>query len=457
MNLSRSHRPHTSGKAQLMTEGSIARQLILFALPLLVGNLFQQLYNTVDSIVVGNYVSKTALAAVGSTDCIINTIIGFFSGLSTGAGVVISHNFGSGDEKALHCTVHTTIALTLLLSVFFTIAGLLLSPFFLRLMDTPEDVLPESSRYLQIYFAGVSGLMLYNMGSGILRAVGDSRRPLYILIVCAVTNIVLDLFFVVGLHAGVAGVACATIISQWVSAILVLVILTKETSSYRLVWKDLSIDKRTTLSILRIGFPAGLQMAVTSFSNVFVQSYINHFGSSCMAGWTTYGKLDKFCLLPIQSIGLSVTTFVGQNLGAGKMERAKKGTSTALLIALLTAALLMFPVIALAPALASLFNKDPDVLAYGVRFIRLMMPFYFAICFNQIYANALRGAGNSKAPMIIMMGSFIVFRQIYLFIISKCFYSIIPVALGYPFGWILCSILLLIYYHKVGLTVRKTI
>ena len=176
-----------------------------------------------------------------------------------------------------------------------------------------------------------------------------------------------------------------------------------------------------------------------------------------MAGWTTYGKLDKFCLLPIQSIGLSVTTFVGQNLGAGKMERAKKGTSTALLIALLTAALLMFPVIALAPALASLFNKDPDVLAYGVRFIRLMMPFYFAICFNQIYANALRGAGNSKAPMMIMMGSFIVFRQIYLFIISKCFYSIIPVALGYPFGWILCSILLLIYYHKVGLTVRKTI
>ena len=226
MSFSFSQKKHSSG-ARLMTEGNIAKQLILFALPLLVGNLFQQLYNTVDSIVVGNYVSKTALAAVGSTDCIINTIIGFFSGLSTGAGVVISHNFGSRDDKALHCTVHTTIALTLVLAVFFTIAGLFLSPFFLRLMDTPEDVLPESSRYLTIYFAGVSGLMLYNMGAGILRAVGDSTRPLYILIVCAITNIILDLVFVIVFHMGVSGVAYATIISQWISAILVLSILTK--------------------------------------------------------------------------------------------------------------------------------------------------------------------------------------------------------------------------------------
>ena len=269
MSFSFSQKKHSSG-ARLMTEGNIAKQLILFALPLLVGNLFQQLYNTVDSIVVGNYVSKTALAAVGSTDCIINTIIGFFSGLSTGAGVVISHNFGSRDDKALHCTVHTTIALTLVLAVFFTIAGLFLSPFFLRLMDTPEDVLPESSRYLTIYFAGVSGLMLYNMGAGILRAVGDSTRPLYILIVCAITNIILDLVFVIVFHMGVSGVAYATIISQWISAILVLSILTKETNAYKLVWKDLRIDKATTLSILRIGFPAGLQMAVSSFSNVFV-------------------------------------------------------------------------------------------------------------------------------------------------------------------------------------------
>ena len=448
---------HSQTKTRNMTEGNIWMHLILFALPLLIGNLFQQLYNTVDSIVVGNFVSKTALAAVGSTDNIINTIIGFFSGLATGAGVVISHSFGSGDKKALHRAVHTTITLTFVLSIFFTIAGLLLAPLFLKLMATPEDVLPEASAYLRIYFAGVSGLMIYNMGSGILRAVGDSRRPLYILIVCAVTNIVLDLAFVVYLGAGVEGVAYATIISQWISAILVLVILTKEQSDYRLVWKDLRIDKRTTLSILRIGFPAGLQMAITSFSNVFVQSYINQFGSSCMAGWTTYGKLDKFCLLPIQSLGLSITTFVGQNLGARKMERARKGTAYAVILSIGAALILMMPVMAAAPMLATLFTNDPEVIAYGVRFIRLMMPFYVAISFNQILGNALRGAGNSVVPMILMMSSFIVFRQIYLFAISHIYNTITSVALGYPFGWILCSVLLLIYYMKVGLTVKKEV
>mgnify|MGYP003106521744 FL=1 len=448
---------HSQTKTRNMTEGNIWMHLILFALPLLIGNLFQQLYNTVDSIVVGNFVSKTALAAVGSTDNIINTIIGFFSGLATGAGVVISHSFGSGDKKALHRAVHTTITLTFVLSIFFTIAGLLLAPLFLKLMATPEDVLPEASAYLRIYFAGVSGLMVYNMGSGILRAVGDSRRPLYILILCAVTNIVLDLAFVVYLGAGVEGVAYATIISQWISAILVLVILTKEQSDYRLVWKDLRIDKRTTLSILRIGFPAGLQMAITSFSNVFVQSYINQFGSSCMAGWTTYGKLDKFCLLPIQSLGLSITTFVGQNLGAKKMERARKGTAYAVILSIGAALVLMMPVMAAAPMLATLFTKDPEVIAYGVRFIRLMMPFYVAISFNQILGNALRGAGNSVVPMILMMSSFIVFRQIYLFAISHIYNTITSVALGYPFGWILCSVLLLIYYGKMGLTVKKEV
>lgn len=448
---------HSQTKTRNMTEGNIWMHLILFALPLLIGNLFQQLYNTVDSIVVGNFVSKTALAAVGSTDNIINTIIGFFSGLATGAGVVISHSFGSGDKKALHRAVHTTITLTFVLSIFFTIAGLLLAPLFLKLMATPEDVLPEASAYLRIYFAGVSGLMIYNMGSGILRAVGDSRRPLYILILCAVTNIVLDLAFVVYLGAGVEGVAYATIISQWISAILVLVILTKEQSDYRLVWKDLRIDKRTTLSILRIGLPAGLQMAITSFSNVFVQSYINQFGSSCMAGWTTYGKLDKFCLLPIQSLGLSITTFVGQNLGAKKMERARKGTAYAVILSIGAALVLMMPVMAAAPMLATLFTKDPEVIAYGVRFIRLMMPFYVAISFNQILGNALRGAGNSVVPMILMMSSFIVFRQIYLFAISHIYNTITSVALGYPFGWILCSVLLLIYYGKMGLTVKKEV
>ena len=445
------------GKTKTLTEGTPWKQILLFSIPIFWGNIFQLLYSLVDTKIVGSTLGTEALAAVGSTDCIINTIIGFFTGLSTGAGVVIAHSFGSGNDKALHRAVHTTIALTLVLSVVFTIAGLLLSPVFLQLMDTPEDVLPEASQYLRIYFAGISGLMLYNMGSGILRAVGDSRRPLYILMVCALGNIFFDLLFVIVFHAGVEGVAYATILSQWISAILVLVILTREKSSYRLIWKDLHIHKGTAMSIFRIGFPAGLQIAVTSFSNVFVQSYINHFGSSCMAGWTTYGKLDKFCLLPIQSIGLAVTTFVGQNLGADNMKRARKGTTVALFISIATALILMAPVIIFAPFLASLFTNEPEVLTYGIHFIRLMMPFYLAISFNQIFANALRGAGNSVTPMVIMMGSFIVFRQIYLYFISKYFNNITATALGYPLGWVLCSILLIIYYWKVGLNVKKKI
>ena len=338
-----------------------------------------------------------------------------------------------------------------------TVVGIGCSRWMLDLMSTPDDVVNYALIYMRVYFLGTIGNLIYNMGSGILRAVGDSRRPLYILMVCALGNIFFDLLFVIVFHAGVEGVAYATILSQWISAILVLVILTREKSSYRLIWKDLHIHKGTAMSIFRIGFPAGLQIAVTSFSNVFVQSYINHFGSSCMAGWTTYGKLDKFCLLPIQSIGLAVTTFVGQNLGADNMKRARKGTTVALFISIATALILMAPVIIFAPFLASLFTNEPEVLTYGIHFIRLMMPFYLAISFNQIFANALRGAGNSVTPMVIMMGSFIVFRQIYLYFISKYFNNITATALGYPLGWVLCSILLIIYYWKVGLNVKKKI
>ena len=441
-----------SPKSQKMTEGNITKLLITFALPLFVGNLFQQFYNTVDSIVVGNFVSKTALAAVGSTDCIINTIIGFFTGLSTGAGVVIAHSFGSGNDKALHRAVHTTIALTLVLSVVFTIAGLLLSPVFLQLMDTPEDVLPEASQYLRIYFAGISGLMLYNMGSGILRAVGDSRRPLYILMVCALGNIFFDLLFVIVFHAGVEGVAYATILSQWISAILVLVILTREKSSYRLIWKDLHIHKGTAMSIFRIGFPAGLQIAVTSFSNVFVQSYINHFGADCMSGWTAYTKIDQLMFLPMQSLALSATTFVEQNLGAGDTPRAQQGVRRALGISLAVTAVLMVPVLVFAPQLTAFFNRKAEVVAYGTLLLRYISPFYLLCCINQIYSGALRGAGNSQVPMVIMLGSFVVFRQIYLYIVSHFITNtLLPLAMGYPAGWLVCSAATLLYYRRAAL------
>lgn len=431
----------------MMTEGNIWRHLVWFALPLLIGNVFQQFYNTVDSIIVGNFVGKEALAAVGSSDPVINTIIGVFSGMATGAGVVISQYFGARNDKNVHEAVHTTILMTFILSILFTVLGVLMVPPLLRMMGTPDDVFDSASTYLRIYFAGVIGLMFYNMGAGILRAVGDSKRPLYFLIFSAILNVLLDLLFVVVFRAGVAGVAYATIISQALSAVLILLTLTRETAAYRIVWKEIRLNKLMLGKIFRIGLPSALQMGITSFSNVFVQSYINGFGSACMAGWSSYGKIDKFCMLPIQSISLSVTTFVGQNLGAGQLKRAKKGSSIAFFLSIAVSVLMMIPIIIFAPSLVKLFNQEPDVVGYGTLFLRILIPFYLCCCANQVYAGSLRGAGDTKAPMLIMMGSFIVFRQVYLFIASRLTDSVTWIALGYPFGWLVCSVLIYLYYR----------
>lgn len=431
----------------MMTEGNIWRHLVWFALPLLIGNVFQQFYNTVDSIIVGNFVGKEALAAVGSSDPVINTIIGFFSGMATGAGVVISQYFGARNDKNVHEAVHTTILMTFILSILFTVLGVLMVPPLLRMMGTPDDVFDSVSTYLRIYFAGVIGLMFYNMGAGILRAVGDSKRPLYFLIFSAILNVLLDLLFVVVFRAGVAGVAYATIISHALSAVLILLTLTRETAAYRIVWKEIRLNKLMLGKIFRIGLPSALQMGITSFSNVFVQSYINGFGSACMAGWSSYGKIDKFCMLPIQSISLSVTTFVGQNLGAGQLKRAKKGSSIAFFLSIAVSVLMMIPIIIFAPSLVKLFNQEPDVVGYGTLFLRILIPFYLCCCANQVYAGSLRGAGDTKAPMLIMMGSFIVFRQVYLFIASRLTDSVTWIALGYPFGWLVCSVIIYLYYR----------
>lgn len=440
----------TQAAAQ-MTEGPIWKRILFFALPLMVGNLFQQLYNTVDSIVVGNFVGKEALAAVGTVDPVINTFIGFFLGMSAGAGVVISQYYGAKDDKKVSRAVHTTITMTLILCVACTAGSLLALPALLKLIGTPADVYPESRAYLTIYFAGMSGLLLYNMGSGILRAAGDSRRPLYFLIFSTLLNIVFDLLFVAGLRMGVAGAAYATILAQGLSALLVLYVLTRETESYRIRWRELAIDPALLGQIVKIGLPSALQMMITSFSNVFVQSYINHFGSSVMAGWSSYGKVDKICLLPMQSIALSVTTFTGQNLGAGKVGRCRKGTKAAVSMSLVVAVALIIPIWIFATPLVALFNRDPEVLKYGTLIIRLMMPFYVSICFNQVYSSTMQGAGNTKVPVIIMMCSFILFRQVYLFIASRVSDSFIPIALGYPLGWIVCSISQVLYYRTVDL------
>lgn len=433
-----------------MTRGSAFRHILNFALPLLVGNIFQQLYNMVDTWVVGNYVSSEAFSAVGSVGPIINTLIGFFTGLASGAGAVISQYYGAKDEEQVGRTVHTAVLLTLLLGVLFTGVGIGFTPLMLRLMNTPAEVMGDASLYLTIYFAGILGLMVYNMGAGILRAVGDSRRPFYFLVVCAVLNTVLDLYFVLRLGMGVEGVALATIIAQFISAILVIIVLMRSSSCVKLTLRRLRLHGDMLKMIFRVGLPAGLQMAVTSFSNVFVQSYINQFGATCMSGWTAYNKVDQLAILPMQSISMASTTFVAQNLGAAQEERARRGLWVAQLMTFVCTAFLSVLIVIFAPGVVAFFNGEPQVVRFGTMFLRWLTPFYVLCGFNQIFAGALRGAGNSRAPMIIMLCSFVVFRQVYLFVMSRLCNEIIPIAMGYPAGWLVCSAAVFLYYRKVG-------
>ena len=439
------------GKDVDMTTGNITRHIISFALPLLIGNIFQQLYNTVDTWVVGKFVSNEAYAAVGTVGPIINMLIGFFMGLSSSAGVVISQYYGAKRFAEVEKTVHTAIAMTLILGIAFTGLGLFMTPYMLTLMKTPENVLPESTAYLTIYFSGILGLMLYNIGAGILRAVGDSKRPFYYLVVCAVMNTVLDLVFVIQFKMGVKGVALATILSQATSAILVMITLLRTDECIRLRLGKLQLHWEMLKKIFRVGIPAAIQMAITAFSNIFVQSYINFFGDNCMSGWTTYAKVDQLLFLPMQSIALASTTFVGQNLGCNQVERAREGVRKALIISLISTVVLMVPVLIFSPEIVAFFNSKSEVVQYGSMLLRWMTPFYVLCCFNQIYSGALRGAGNSKAPMIFMLTSFVAFRQIYLFAMSNIWNEIIPIAMSYPAGWLLCSILTGVYYHKVRL------
>ncbi len=436
-----------------MTQGNILRHLITFALPLLAGNVFQQMYTMVDTWVVGNYVSNEAFSAVGSVGPICNMLIGFFLGLSSGAGAVISQFYGAKQQDQVSKTVHTAIFMTLVLGVLFTAIGIAITPLMLNLTNTPTDVLPEATQYLIIYFSGILGLMLYNMGAGILRAVGNSRYPFYFLVICAVLNTGLDLLFVLVCGLGVKGVALATILAQGISALLVMLLLLRSHECIQLKISKLRIHFDMLKKIISVGIPTALQMAITAFSNVFVQSYINHFGKNFMGGWTAYTKIDQLMFLPMQSLGLAATTFVGQNLGADQPKRARQGVSRALAIALGCSIALMIPIVIFAPNLVGAFNSELEVVKFGALLLRLMSPFYLLCCITQIYVGALRGAGNTKVPTLIVLCSYVVFRQIYLFIMANYISNqVIPIALSYPAGWILATTFLTIYYHKTKLT-----
>ncbi len=442
-----------------MTTGGIASNLLKFAFPLLIGNLFQQLYSMVDTWVVGQTGNAGAYAAVGSIGPVINVLIGFFLGLSSGAGVIISQYYGAKNEEKVNDTVHTALAMTTIFAVVFTVLGILITPWLLKLMLSKDgnlgEVYPYAKSYLSIYFAGVAGLMFYNIGSGILRAIGDSMRPFLYLVVSALTNIVLDLVFVFGFEMDAAvGVALATVISQSISAILTIITLMKTSTCVRFHIKKLRIHGELMKKIFLVGIPAAVQMSITSFSNMFVTSYIggaNGVQQTLLGGWTTYTKLDQFIFLPMQSISLAATTFVGQNLGNHDEKRAKKGTFTAYFMATAVTAVLIAIIMIFAPYLAAFFNKDADVVACAVPLLRYITPFYMLCCVNQIFSASLRGAGRTTAPMIIMLTSFVAFRQVYLWFVSSFISNeLLALAFGYPMGWGLCCILTVVYYLKVG-------
>ena len=442
-----------------MTKGSVVKNLLSFAFPLLLGNLFQQLYNMVDTYVIGQTGINEAYAAVGSVAPIINILIGSFMGLAGGVGVIISQNFGAQRFDEVEKVTHTAIILTAILSVVFAVLGVVLTPVFLNLMLRSDAngsaIYPYASEYLTIYFAGVGGLLFYNMGSGILRAIGDSNRPFYFLLISAILNVILDCVFVFGFNMGVDGVAYATIIAQGISAIITVITLFKTTTCVKISFNKMKLNGGMLSKIFKIGTPSALQMAFTAFSNLFVMSYISNVNGDttlALSGWTTYSKVDMILFMPIQSLALAVATFVGQNLGVGDEKRARKGANTAVLLALIITSLLMLPIMIFAPEISWVFNKDVGVIEYSTLFLRSITPFYLISCFNQPYMSALRGAGNTKVPMFMMLFGFIGVRQLYLFIMSTFISnSAVPIGLSYPVGWFACALGVTIYYFSVSL------
>lgn len=415
-----------------LINGKIWKAILWFSIPMLVGNLFQQLYNTVDSYVVGNFVSSGALAAVGQSTPIINTLVGFFTGLATGAGVVIAQYFGGNHLNKMKKAIHTSIALTLILCVLFTILGIGLSKQILILIGSPDSVMAPASLYLRIYFGGISFVCIYNMGSGILRAVGDSKTPLYYLIVASIINIILDFVFVLYFHMGVAGAGWATFIAQGISALLVMIKLVFSKEIYKVEFKDISIDMPILKKIIEIGVPTALQQSIVSFSNVIVQSYINTFGANAVAGYTSYVKIDGFLQLPIQSFAMAITTFTGQNIGAHAIDRVKKGLRTTMAMTFGVTTIGVLIIYIFGEQLVGIFSSDPEVIKYGYLMARIFAAGYLTLPVIQIISGALRGVGLSNIPMYFMVGTFVFLRQIYLAIAVPLTHNIGIVFAGWP-------------------------
>ena len=429
----------------LMTSGNIYKKIALFAIPLLLGNFFQLMYNTIDSIVVGNYVGKEALAAVGASTPIINLLIAFFQGLATGAGVVVSRYYGARKQEEESKAIHSFLLFSILFGIALSIVGYFVSPVILRMMNTPSDYYNDADGYLAIYFLGATFLIVYNAGTGILQAVGDSKNPLYFLIATSILNIFLDLLFVKGFGMGVDGAAWATIISECISMLLVINLLMRTKNEYKVTLKNLKIDFSILKQIVEIGVPAGLQGMIVSVSNVIVMAYINQFGSSGVAGFSCSNKIDNFMGLPVNSLMLAITTFVGQNLGARQYERVKQGVRAALVMSISIVVTLGVFVFLFSDSLMRIFTSDMDVID-GTIILRIMCPCYIFLCFHQVYSGALRASGRSSVPMITSIIAFVVMRQIFLAVAIPLYHHISIIGIGYSFTWAMAALMTGIYY-----------
>lgn len=432
----------------LMTEGVIWKEILLFSIPLLLGNLFQQLYDAVDSVVVGNYIGAQALAAVGSSAPVINLLVSFFMGLAVGAGVIISRYFGARKKEELHIAVHTSLALTFAAGLVMTLIGVLISPYVLQWVGTPSDVMESSVLYLRIYFLGILSVMVYNMGSGILRAVGDSRNPLYFLIVSSVTNIILDMLFVIVFHMGIAGVGWATLIAQTISAVLTMLLLMRTKEEYQVKLKHIRFHKHMLYEIVRLGLPSGLQNAIVSFSNVIVQSNINAFGSLAMAGCGSYTKIDGFAILPVMSYSMALTTFTGQNMGAKKYDRVKQGAKTGILMSVITIVCISALLLMLGPNVLAIFSSDPTVINYGLYMMHVLAPGYIFLAISHAFNGIIRGAGITTVPMIVMVTCWCGLRMAWILTSVPLFHDIGVVFMGWPLTWIASALWLFLYYRK---------
>ncbi len=431
-----------------LTEGSIPKKIISFAIPLFFGNLFQQMYNMADSLIVGNFLGSEALAAVTSTGSLTFLLVGFFSGTAMGAGVIISRYFGAKDYESLRKAVHTDVAFGVIAGLLMTFLGVVFTPQILKLMGTPADVFPNSVLYLRVYFCGSLAVILYNICMGILQAVGDSKHPLYYLIFSSCVNVVLDLIFCGVFKLGVEFAALATIISQFLSVILCMRRLTRVQDVYRVNLREVKLHIPMVKQIISTGLPSGVQNSIISLANVVVQSNINAFGKMAMAGCGAYSKIEGFAFLPITCFSMALTTFVGQNLGARKYDRVKKGAAFGVGCTLILAEVTGIIVYTFAPALISLFDREAEVIAYGSLQAHTVSLFYCLLAFSHASAAIMRGAGKATVPMFVMMASWCAFRITYITIVAKLFDNIQLVFLAYPITWTMSTVIFIIYLLK---------